>query len=437
MVEVARVFLWETYVGAVVWDQGNSIASFEFDPGFFRHAWDIAPLTMSLAESGAGRIYSFPGISAETFRGLPGLLSDSLPDAFGQQLINTWLAIQGRPENSMNPVEMLCYIGKRGMGALEFRPATRMERGSSDLLEVSELVELARQAVPQKGKLTTHISEDQKQALLDIIRVGTSAGGARAKVVVAINKLGVVRSGQLEAPAGYLHWLIKLDGVTDEQLGDPKGYGRIEYAYYLMAQDCGIAMTECRLLEEQGRAHFMTRRFDRPEHNSKLHVLTLCGIRHYDYNNPLAYSYEQAFQTLRSLRLPYPDADQLYRRMVFNVAAANHDDHTKNISFLMDQSGQWRLSPAYDMTYAFNPSHKYLAQHQLSINGKRSEINHTDLMLVAERMNIKRPGEIIDQITEVVSRWPAYAALAAIPDGQIKSIGKTHRTRLDELGRRN
>ncbi len=430
MVAVARVFLWEAYVGAVVWDQANRIASFEFDQGFFRHSWDVAPLTMPLSGSGVGRVYSFPGIPAETFRGLPGLLSDSLPDKFGQQMINTWLAIQGRQENSMNPVEMLCYLGKRGMGALEFHPATRIERGVSNVLEISVLVDQARQAVSRKSELSTDISGDQKQAMLDIIRVGTSAGGARAKAVIAINRHGTVRSGELAAPEGYSHWIIKLDGVTDEQLGDPKGYGRIEYAYHLMAKDCGISMTECRLLEENGRAHFMTRRFDRPDHKSKLHMLSLCGLSHYDYNNPLAYSYEQAFQAMRSIRLPYPDADQLYRRMVFNVIGINNDDHTKNISFLMDKSGQWWLSPAYDMTYAFKPSHTYLAQHQLSINGKRSGIDHNDLMLVAERMNIKKPGEIIGQISDVIASWPKYASDAGIPDSQIKVIGKTHLTHL-------
>lgn len=430
MVEVARVFLWEIYVGAVVWDQTNGIASFEFDPGFFRYSWNIAPLTMPLSESGEGRVYSFPGIPAETFKGLPGLLSDSLPDKFGQQLINTWLAIQGRPENSMNPVEMLCYMGKRGMGALEFRPASRIERGSSNVLEISELVDLAQQAVNRKGELSASISEDQKQAMLDIIRVGTSAGGARAKAVIAINRHGTVRSGQLDAPEGYSHWLIKLDGVTDEQLGDPKGYGRIEYAYHLMAKDCGITMTECRLLEENGRAHFMTRRFDRPDQNSRLHMLTLCGMAHYDYNNPLAYGYEQAFQVMRSLRLPYPDADQLFRRMVFNVVGVNNDDHTKNISFLMDKSGEWRLSPAYDITYAFKPSHKYLAQHQLSINNKRSDITRIDLLLLAERMNIKKPNEILEQVKDVISRWPDYASRAGIPADQMAAIGNTHLIRL-------
>lgn len=426
MVDVARVFLWEIYVGAVVWDQTTGVASFQFDPGFFKYSWDIAPLTMPISDSGQGRIYSFSGISSETYYGLPGLLADSLPDKFGHQLINTWLAIQGRPINSMNPVEMLCYMGKRGMGALEFRPATRIERGATNILEISELVNLAQQALNRKSELSTNLSDDQKQAMLDIIRVGTSAGGARAKAVIAINKNGTVRSGQLDVPEGYSHWLIKLDGVNDEQLGDPKGYGRIEYAYHLMSKDCGITMTECRLLEENGRAHFMTRRFDRPDHNTKVHMLTLCGLGHYDYNNPLAYSYEQAFQVMRSLRLPYPDADQLYRRMVFNVIAVNNDDHTKNISFLMDKSGQWQLSPAYDITYAFKPSHKYLAQHQLSINNKRSDITRSDLLLLAERMNIKKPNEIIEQVTDVISRWREYSSLANIPANQAEVIGKTH-----------
>ena len=431
MVVVANVYLWEIYVGAVYWDQTSGIASFQFDPGFTRHSWDIAPLTMPLSEASQGRIYRFPGIPAETYYGLPGLLADSLPDKFGHTLINAWLAIQGRPENSMNPAEMLCYMGKRAMGALEFRPATRIEKGTSYFLEISELVDLAQKALNRKDELNANISADQKQAMLDIIRVGTSAGGARAKAVIAVNNHGKVRSGQSEAPEGYSHWLIKLDGVANDQLGDPKGYGRIEYAYHLMAKDCGITMTECRLLEDKGRAHFMTRRFDRPDHNTKIHMLTLCGLTHYDYNNPLAYSYEQAFMAMRSLRLPYPDADQLYRRMVFNVISANNDDHTKNISFLMDRSGRWSLSPAYDLTYAFKPSHKYLAQHQLSINNKRSEITRSDLWLVAERMNIKKPNEIIDQITDVISYWPKYASDAGITGSLMEAIGKTHLVRLD------
>ncbi|MFA5815754.1 MAG: type II toxin-antitoxin system HipA family toxin [Bacteroidales bacterium] len=426
MVTVANVDLWGKSVGAVLWNPDSGVASFQFEPGFLRNDWDIAPLTMPVNEARQGRIFNFPGLPVETYYGLPGLLADSLPDKFGHQLINMWLALQGRTSNSMNPVEMLCYMGRRGMGALEFRPATRIEQGTSHFLEVSELVNLAQKAFNHKEDLNTSFSDDEKQAMLEIIRVGTSAGGARAKAVIAINKSGKVKSGQLDAPEGYTHWLIKLDGVTDEQLGDPKGYGRIEYAYHKMAMDCGIEMTECRLLEENGRAHFMTRRFDRPDHKSKLHMLTLCGLSHFDYNNPLSYSYEQAFQAMRSLRLSYPAAEQLYRRMVFNVIGINNDDHTKNISFLMDQSGQWSLSPAYDVTYAFNQSHKYLSQHQLSVNNKRTGISRGDLFSVAEQMNIKKPKEIIEQIREAIKKWPEYAAMAEIPENQVVSIGRTH-----------
>lgn len=426
MVTSARVYLWGKYVGAVLWDTYSEAASFEFEPGFLRNDWDIAPLSMPLNEARQGRIFSFRGLPQETYYGLPGLLADSLPDKFGHQLINLWLAIQGSAQNSMNPVEMLCYMGRRGMGALEFRPATRIEPGASKNLEVSELVDLAQKAINRKEDLDTSFSDGEKQAMLDIIRVGTSAGGARAKAVIAINEHGKVKSGQLDAPEGYEHWLIKLDGVTDQQLGDPKGYGRIEYAYHKMAEDCGIEMAKCRLLEENGRAHFMTRRFDRPDHKSKLHMTTLCGIGHFDYNNPLAYSYEQAFQTLRSLRLPYPAYEQLYRRMVFNVIGINNDDHTKNISFLMDPSGQWSLSPAYDVTYAYHPSHKYLSQHQLSVNNKRTGITRGDLVTVAEGMNIKKSKEIIEQIREAIKRWPEFAAIAEIPKNQVIAIGKTH-----------
>jgi serine/threonine-protein kinase HipA len=315
-------------------------------------------------------------------------------------------------------------MGKRGMGALEYRPAVRFKNGGSGYLEVADLVELAQKAILRKEELNVRMDQEEKRAMLDIIRVGTSAGGARAKAVIAVNQNKQVKSGQGDVPAGYTHWLIKLDGVVDEQLGDPKGYGRIEYAYSKMAADCGIEMTECRLLEENNRAHFMTRRFDRPGDKSKLHMQTLCGLCHYDYNNPLAYSYEQAFQAMRRLRLPYQAAEQLYRRMVFNVIGVNHDDHTKNLSFLMDKSGQWMLAPAYDLTYAFKPSHKYLAQHQLSINNKRIGINKTDLLSVAKQMNIKKATEIIEEVRTVMIKWPEYASIAGIPEKQMHSIGK-------------
>jgi serine/threonine-protein kinase HipA len=353
---VAQVRLWDKLVGAVLWNYDRGYATFEFDAGFLKSGLDVAPITMPLANARKGDIFQFGNLPEETFHGLPGLLSDALPDRFGNQLIDLWLASQGRDKGSMSPVERLCYLGTRGMGALEFEPTERNEKEPSQHLEVGALVELSKNALSQKASLDSHFTNDDAEMFADIIRVGTSAGGARAKAVIAYNEQTCeVRSGQINSPKDFEHWLIKFDGVTNEQLGDPKGYGRIEYAYYNMAVACDIKMMPSKLLEENGRAHFMTKRFDRIANDEKLHMQTLCGLCHYDYNNPEAYSYEQAFQAMRQLRLPYTDAEQLYARMVFNVIARNQDDHTKNISFLMDKSGTWRLSPAYDVTYAYNP----------------------------------------------------------------------------------
>jgi serine/threonine-protein kinase HipA len=424
---VANVILWDQLVGAVLWDDKTGVAAFEMDNAISKHGWDIAPLTMPINQAGRGIVFQFPNLPRETYQGLPGLLSDALPDRFGNQLIDIWLASQGRSRNSMNPVERLCYIGNRGMGALEFEPAVRNETEKSISLEIHTLVELSKKALDQKASLQTQFSKEEAKALSDIIRVGTSAGGARAKAVIAYSeKTGEVRSGQLKAPVGFEHWLIKFDGVTNFALGDPKGYGRIEYAYYKMAIDCGIIMMPSKLLEEGNRAHFMTKRFDRIDHNEKIHAQTVCGLCHYDYNNPYVYSYEQVFQAMRQLRLPYTDAEQLYARMAFNVISRNQDDHTKNISFLMDKSGKWSLSPAYDVTYAFNPENKWISQHQLSINGKREGFSMFDLLEVAKQMNIKKAKEIIEEIRIVISRWNQYASEVGLSTPQIIAIGKTH-----------
>jgi serine/threonine-protein kinase HipA len=424
---VANVILWDQIVGAVLWNEQTGIAAFEMDKGISKHGWDIAPLTMPVDQVGKGVVFQFPNLPRETYHGLPGLLSDALPDRFGNQLIDIWLASQGRSKNSMNPVERLCYIGNRGMGALEFEPAVRNETEKSIPLEINTLVELSKRALDQKASLQTQFSKEDAKALSEIIKVGTSAGGARAKAVIAYNeKTGEVRSGQLKAPAGFEHWLIKFDGVTNLELGDPKEYGRIEYAYYKMAIDCGIIMMPSKLLKEGDRAHFMTKRFDRINHNEKIHTQTLCGLCHYDYNNPHAYSYEQVFQAMRQLRLPYTDAEQLYTRMVFNVISRNQDDHTKNISFLMDKSGKWSLSPAYDVTYAFNPENKWISRHQLSVNGKREGITTIDLLVVAKQMNIKKAKDIIEKIRIVVSQWTQYAREAGLSSLQIHAVAKTH-----------
>ncbi|MBL4587563.1 MAG: type II toxin-antitoxin system HipA family toxin, partial [Flavobacteriales bacterium] len=353
---VSQVNIWGIRMGAVGWDNDRQLGVFEYDPEFLKRNLDVAPITMPLREAKNGNgIFSFSGLNTETYQGLPGLLADSLPDRFGNRLITEWLKRQGRTVASMNPIEKLCHIGARGMGALEFEPTTASFESPSETLEVEELVQLARTILHQKDGLRSNLNTGSETGIEDIIRVGTSAGGARAKAVIAYNpKTGDVRPGQADGKKGYEHWLIKFDGVNNDLLGDPAGYGRIEYAYHLMAKNCGIRMAECKLMEEHDRAHFMTKRFDRIG-TEKLHMQTLCGIAHFDYNQPALYSYEQAFQVMRQLRLPYPDAEELFRRMAFNVLCFNCDDHTKNISFLMDRNGEWRLSPAYDVTYAYNP----------------------------------------------------------------------------------
>lgn len=424
--DLIKVKLWGKQVGLVFWDSNTGLANFEFLPTFLNLNLDIAPLTMPISQARNGRVFQFPEIPKETFYGLPGFLADSLPDRFGNQLIDMWLVSQGKTIESMNPLERLCYIGKRGIGALEFEPAFNFGDRRSHPIKVDSLVELAQMVMDKRTSLNTQFSEANPDALIDILRVGTSAGGARPKAIIAFNeKTKEVRSGQLLAPKGFTHWLMKLDGVTDGQINDPKDYGRIEFAYYKMAIDCGIFMSESRLLEENGRAHFLTRRFDRINDNQKIHVQTLCGLCHYDYNNPLLYSYEMVFQAIRELHLPYKDSEQMYLRMIFNVIANNNDDHTKNISFFMYETGEWRLAPAYDITYAYNPDSLWLRQHQLSINGKRKDFTMDDLVMVGKQMAIKKSKDIIKKVVNTVKNWQEYGEQAGVNTNKIKAIGST------------
>jgi serine/threonine-protein kinase HipA len=324
-------------------------------------------------------------------------------------------------------VERLCYIGKRATGALEFSPVINEKIDQSVPVEVGELVELAQLVVDERSSLDVTLAENVTDALMDIIRVGTSAGGARPKAVIALNDAtGEVRTGQVDAPEGFDHWILKFDGVEDRELGDPAGYGRIEYAYYQLATAAGIKMTECRLFEEGGRAHFMTRRFDRPSGNEKLHQHSLSGMAHFDFNEPGGYAYEQAFQVMRRLRLPYEDTEEQYRRMVFNVAARNQDDHPKNIAYLMDRDGEWRLSPAFDVIYAYNPAGKFTSKHQMSIGGKRDGITRADLLQVGTEMSVKQCPAIIDDVVGAVSNWPDYAKDAGVDPAKVRSIGNAH-----------
>ena len=403
-------------VGYLFWREDNQTATFEYTPEFKRLGLDLSPIVMPLTSQ---RVYSFSNISRETFLGLPGLFADSLPDAYGKALLDRWLASNGR--NFANPVERLCYQGKRSMGALEFEPAHNDYLETSSNIEIDSLVATAREVLNQREAFSTNMS-DTKEALINIIKVGTSAGGQRAKAIIAYNDTTKeVRSGQIDAPEGFEHWLLKLDGVTNNELGDPQHYGKIEYIYHLLAKETGINMAECRLLEENGRAHFMTKRFDRHK-NDKIHMQTLCGIAHYDYKMLRAYSYEQAFQIMRRLRLPYNQAEEMYRRMVFNVVARNQDDHTKNISFLMNRTGKWSLSPAYDVSWAYNPQGDWTSKHQMSINNKWDDITREDLVTVAQNMNIKHHNEIIEQVTDAVSHWRKLATEYEIPEETIRQI---------------
>lgn len=426
MINSAFINIWNKRVGAIAWDENNGLASFEFDPNFLSNNWDLAPLKMSI-EGSRGQVFTFPELrGTNTFKGLPGLLADVLPDKYGNSLINSWLASNGRPSESLNPVELLCFIGSRGMGALEFEPTIPAGNKDATRIELSSLIQTAQEILSNKINFNTNLSKNESKELNDIFKIGTSAGGARAKAIIAFNsETNEIRSGQSEAPKGFSHWLIKFDGIEDNQIGTSLGYGRVEMAYYLMAKEAGIEMSDCRLLEENGRAHFMTKRFDRKNEKEKLHVQSFCAITHYDFNDILSYSYEQLFETMRSMFLPYSDAEQLFRRMVFNVMARNCDDHTKNFSFLMDQSGKWKLAPAFDLCHSYRPGSTWVSQHSLSINGKRQNISRNDFLQVAKKMNIKKANLIIDQVRESVSQWDSFANQTSVNQNLKDAIAKT------------
>jgi serine/threonine-protein kinase HipA len=432
MVEVKAAFvkIWGQTVGAVAWDESQGLASFEYETKFKSKNIDLAPIKMPIKSN--QNIFSFPELRPsknseyDTFKGLPGLLADVLPDKYGNQLINIWLAQNGRPENSMNPIEQLCFIGTRGMGALEFEPTQLKSTKKSFQVEINSLVDLAQRMLDKRDGFETNLSDDEQQAVMEVLKIGTSAGGARPKAIITYNKkTGQVRSGQTSSPKGFEHWLIKLDGVSDAQFGESKGYGRIEMAYYNMAKDCGVKMMESELLEENGRAHFMTKRFDREKGSIKHHIQTFCAMQHYDFNEVRSYSYEQLFQTMRLLRLPYPDAAQMYRRMVFNVIARNCDDHTKNFAFRLKEGSNWELAPAYDICHAYRPDSIWVSQHALSINGKRIGIEKDDLMAFAKAMNIKKSAYIISEINTKVQHWNNYADEVNVNTKLRDSIRKT------------
>ncbi len=427
---LAEVRLWGRTIGAVSLAEGNSFAAYQYDPAFARSGIEVSPVTMPLGD----RVYVCSDLPQKTFHGLPGLLADSLPDRFGNALIDAWLATQGRTPESFNAVERLCYTGARGMGALEFAPAIGPRPQPAKKIEIEALVKLASEILSQHRNLkTTFASALRRNALNDILRVGTSAGGARAKAVIAWNRVSnEVRSGQIAAGSGFEYWLLKFDGVTgnkDKELEDPKGYGAIEYAYSLMAKAAGVAMSECRLLEEDSRRHFMSRRFDRLEGGEKLHMQSLCALAHFDFNHAGAYAYEQALLVIRQLKLPMAAVEEQFRRMTFNIVARNQDDHVKNIAFLMDKDGRWSLAPAFDVTYSYNPTGIWTARHQMTMNGKHDGFTLADFRACAKSALMKRgrAETIVEEVRATVAQWPAYADQARVTKDWRKQIQKNHR----------
>jgi serine/threonine-protein kinase HipA len=430
MSTIAEVKIWGSTIGAVVLEDNQRIASFQYDPDFAQSGIEVAPLMMPLSDI----VYSFGALAQESFHGLPGLLADSLPDRFGNALIDAWLARQGRDPNSFNAVERLCYTGPRGMGALEFVPSTGPQPTSDHLLHVDQLVKLASDILTHRDSLQTNFDEESgAEAMTDILRIGTSAGGARAKAIIAWNpKTNEVLSGQTNTDEGFEHWLLKFDGVSnnrDKELADPEGYGVIEYAYSKMATDCNITMNECRLFNEGGRRHFMTRRFDRLAQGDKLHMQSLAAMVHLDFNQAGAHGYEQAFDAMRRLDLPASSTAEMYRRMVFNIIARNQDDHVKNIAFLMDRSGSWSMAPAFDMTYSYQPSGKWTSSHQMTVNGKRDNFTLDDFLTCGKSALLKRgqAKKILNEVRQVVSCWRNYAEQAGVNSLQRDNIQKTLR----------
>lgn len=428
MAMVTEVWLWERRIGVAALADDESVASFQYVPEFVGSGIEVSPLRMPLD----ARIYRFPELPPVAFHGLPGMLADSLPDRFGNALIDAWLARQGRRPETFSALERLCYIGKRGMGALEYRPARGPRQTRSAEIDIGELAALAATVLAEREGLQGNLGKNTREdALRDILRVGTSAGGARAKAIIAWNPAtNEVRSGQVSADPGFEYWLLKFDGVNakvDKEMRDPQGYGAIEYAYSLMARAAGITMTECRLLEENGRRHFMTRRFDRLPDGGKLHMQSLGALAHFDYNLAGAYAYEQAFAVMRDLGLGMDAREEQFRRMAFNIVARNQDDHVKNIAFLMNKAGEWSLAPAFDVTYSNSPGNRWLHAHQMTMNGKRDGFTLEDFAEFARNIELKRGRHkaILTEVRDAVARWPEFAEKAGVANERVNAIKGT------------
>ncbi|MBP5293725.1 MAG: type II toxin-antitoxin system HipA family toxin [Clostridia bacterium] len=407
-VKTVKVILWGTPIG-YLHQMDSGLIGFQYDDQFVTSGIEVSPLQMPLS----GVTYSFPSLSEETFKGLPGLMADSLPDKFGNIVIQKYLDSLGRGEDSLSVIERLCYTGKRGMGALEYQPNVDIGH-AFEKINIDALTKLASDILSEKESL--HIKHDEHM-IAQLMQSGSSVGGARAKTLIAWNpETNDIRSGQINAGPGYEYWLLKFDDVKnnkDKDLEPDSGeYTKIEYAYYLMARAAGIDMSECRLYKEKGKSHFMTKRFDRiGKKGEKLHMQSLCAIAHMDFNTPRVFSYEDAFRVMRHLQLPLKDYLQLFKRMIFNEYAKNFDDHTKNLAFLMNKKGTWSLAPAFDMTFSYRKDSLWVSEHQMLINGKSREIAKDDFLKVAELAGIKKNDALVceEQVHDAVSKWVSFA----------------------------
>lgn len=427
--EVIRVRYQEDVVGAVSFDTEKGVGAFEYDPSFVKKGIELSPIKMPLSN----RIYSFPELDFNTFKGLPGLIADSLPDNFGNAVLNAWVAEKGRSISDITPLQRLRYIGKRGMGALEYAPATKLRSlNASQQVEIQSLVSIAQEILDSRGSFKVELTQDGKddrKAMMSLLSVGMSAGGARPKAVLAFNEdFTQVRSGQTNVPSDFSHYLMKFDGVSEhnknqETFGDPLGYGAMEFVYHLMATKCDINMMPCRLLQEGSRQHFITQRFDRIK-NRKIHVQTLNGLAHIDYKQPGSFSYAELFGIARQLKLSAIEAEQLFKRMAFNIIARSHDDHSKNFAFIMKQ-GRWSLAPAYDLAYSYKPGSKWVNRHWMSLNGKRDNFTRSDFYSLEKLTPIftkRKIDDIIDSTIEHVSTWPRLAREWSVPKTLIDEI---------------
>ena len=421
-VERIEVFLWGEFVGAVALDPKLGYYVFAYDKQFCKRGIEISPLHMPLNET--EEPYVFTELPVATYRRLPAMLADVLPDDFGNALIDRYMAEKGIASNQLTELDRLAYMGKRAMGALEFKPTRGPRTQKPTALKMASLVIEARKMV--KG--TIEDDDHASAALRSIIEVGTSAGGARAKAVIAWNpKTKEIYSGQVDTAKGFEHWLLKFDGMgADRELGSTQDYGRIEYAYYLMAIRAGITMSISRLFQENGRAHFMTKRFDRENSDIKHHMQSLCALNHLDYKKKSTNSYEQLFMTLRQLSLGHAATLEAFRRMVFNVMGRNCDDHTKNFSFLLREGSHWELAPAYDISFAHNPHGEWTSQHLMSVNGKYKDFTVDDMLAVADRFGIGEATRVIDEIRKAIKAWPFFAKKAGVHPKEIKRIGNLH-----------